>query len=146
MTVTTKVKVPDIGDFKDAEVIELLVKPGDAVNVEDASITLETDKATMDVPAPAASTVNEVKVKVCMRGSARIVTAGRGSEVRRIARAGNGRRRRNQCARRRFHYLLGLRMRRWGRRALSRSSMTENTWCGHTAKAFICYAAIWRRR
>lgn len=64
MTVTTEVKVPDIGDFKDAEVIELLVKPGDAVKVENASITLETDKATMDVPAPAASTVNEAKVKV----------------------------------------------------------------------------------
>ncbi len=64
MTVTTEVKVPDIGDFKNVEVIELLVKPGDAVNAEDALVTLETDKATMDVPAPAAGIVKEVKVKV----------------------------------------------------------------------------------
>ena len=60
----TEVKVPDIGDFKDVEVIDLLVKPGDSINAEDSLLTLETDKATMDVPAPAAGTVKEVKVKV----------------------------------------------------------------------------------
>jgi dihydrolipoamide dehydrogenase len=60
----TEVKVPDIGDFKDVPVIEILVKPGDAVKAEDALITLESDKATMDVPSPAAGTVKEVKLKV----------------------------------------------------------------------------------
>ena len=59
-----EVKVPDIGDFKDVPVIEVLVKAGDQVKVEDALITLESDKATMDVPAPAAGTVKEMKVKV----------------------------------------------------------------------------------
>ncbi len=59
-----EVKVPDIGDFKDVPVIEVLVKPGDAVKVEDALITLESDKATMDVPSPSAGVVREIKVKV----------------------------------------------------------------------------------
>jgi pyruvate dehydrogenase E2 component (dihydrolipoamide acetyltransferase) len=56
------VTVPDLGDFSDVEVIEILVKPGDVVGVDDSLITLETDKATMDVPSPAAGTVSEVKV------------------------------------------------------------------------------------
>ena len=47
---TIEVKVPDIGDFKDVPVIEVLVKPGDAVKAEDSLVTLESDKATMDVP------------------------------------------------------------------------------------------------
>ena len=47
---TIEVKVPDIGDFKDVPVIEILVKPGDAVKAEDPLVTLESDKATMDVP------------------------------------------------------------------------------------------------
>src|SRR5215467_14963063 len=59
-----EVKVPDIGDFKDVPVIELLVKAGDKVKPEDPLVTLESDKATMDVPAPSAGTVKEVKVKV----------------------------------------------------------------------------------
>ena len=59
-----QVKVPDIGDFKDVPVIEVFVKPGDTVAVEDPLVTLESDKATMDVPAPAAGTVKEIKVKV----------------------------------------------------------------------------------
>ncbi|MBI2753372.1 MAG: hypothetical protein HYX46_07640, partial [Betaproteobacteria bacterium] len=46
-----EVKVPDIGDFKDVEVIELLVKPGDAVVKEQSLITLESDKATMEIPS-----------------------------------------------------------------------------------------------
>jgi dihydrolipoamide dehydrogenase len=59
-----QVKVPDIGDFKDVPVIEVFVKPGDTVAPEDPLVTLESDKATMDVPAPAAGKVKEVKVKV----------------------------------------------------------------------------------
>ncbi len=64
MTTTMEVKVPDIGDFKGIPVIEVHVKPGDAVKAEDSLVTLESDKATMDVPAPAAGTVKEVKVKL----------------------------------------------------------------------------------
>src|SRR5438874_3492201 len=60
----TEVKVPDIGDFKDVPVIEVMVGPGDVVKPEDALVTLESDKATMDVPAPAAGTVKALKVKV----------------------------------------------------------------------------------
>jgi len=58
------VTVPDIGDFKDVEVIEVLVKPGDAVTKEQSLITLESDKATMEIPSPAAGVVKELKVKV----------------------------------------------------------------------------------
>ena len=58
-----EIKVPDIGDFKDIPVIEVLVKPGDVVKAEDSLVTLESDKATMDVPSPAAGTVRELKVK-----------------------------------------------------------------------------------
>jgi dihydrolipoamide dehydrogenase len=61
---TQEVKVPDIGDFKDVPVIQVFVKAGDAVKAEDPLISLESDKATMDVPAPAAGTVKELKVKV----------------------------------------------------------------------------------
>jgi dihydrolipoyl dehydrogenase len=59
-----EVKVPDIGDFADVPIIEVLVSPGDEVAVEDPLITLESDKATMDVPAPAAGKVTELKVSV----------------------------------------------------------------------------------
>ena len=55
--------VPDIGDFKNIPVIEVLVKPGDTVKAEDALITLESDKATMEVPAPFAGVVKELKIK-----------------------------------------------------------------------------------
>ncbi|HEV2111927.1 MAG TPA: dihydrolipoyllysine-residue acetyltransferase [Gammaproteobacteria bacterium] len=58
-----EVKVPDIGNFKDVEVIEVMVKPGDAVAKEQGLITLETDKAAMDVPSPYAGTVKALKVK-----------------------------------------------------------------------------------
>jgi len=61
---TIEVKVPDIGDFKDVPVIEVHVKPGDVIKAEDTLVTLESDKATMDVPSPAAGTVREVKIKV----------------------------------------------------------------------------------
>jgi dihydrolipoamide dehydrogenase len=59
-----EVRVPDIGDFSDVPVIELLVAPGDTVAVEEPLITLESDKATMDVPAPVAGTVKELRVAV----------------------------------------------------------------------------------
>ena len=61
---TIDVKVPDIGDFTDVPVIEVLVKPGDTVKVDDSLVTLESDKATMDVPSPAAGTVKSIAVKV----------------------------------------------------------------------------------
>ncbi|MCU9955474.1 dihydrolipoyllysine-residue acetyltransferase [Burkholderia sp. BKH01] len=64
MSQAIEVKVPDIGDYKDVPVIEVLVKAGDTVEPEQSLVTLESDKATMDVPSPAAGTVKEVKVKV----------------------------------------------------------------------------------
>ncbi|CAG0938883.1 dihydrolipoamide dehydrogenase [Gallionellaceae bacterium] len=63
MSQTIEVKVPDIGNFKDIPVIEVMVKAGDTVAVEQSLITLETDKATMDVPSPAAGVVKAMKVK-----------------------------------------------------------------------------------
>ena len=59
-----EVRVPNIGDFKDVGVIEILVKPGDVVAVDASLVTLESDKATMDVPSPFPGTVRDVKVKV----------------------------------------------------------------------------------
>ena len=64
MAASIEVKVPDIGDFKDIPVIEIMVKAGDRIKVEDPLISLESDKATMEVPAPASGTVREIKVKV----------------------------------------------------------------------------------
>ncbi|TAJ56374.1 dihydrolipoyllysine-residue acetyltransferase [Variovorax sp.] len=58
------VKVPDIGDFKDVAVIEVLVKPGDTIKVEQSLITVESDKASMEIPSSAAGTLKELKVKV----------------------------------------------------------------------------------
>jgi pyruvate dehydrogenase E2 component (dihydrolipoamide acetyltransferase) len=58
------VKVPDIGDYKDVPIIEILVKPGDVVKADDSLVTLESDKATMDVPAPKAGTVREILAKI----------------------------------------------------------------------------------
>ena len=59
-----EVKVPDIGDFNDVPVIEILVKPGDQIAKEDPLITLESDKATMEIPAPQAGVVKELKIKI----------------------------------------------------------------------------------
>ena len=59
-----EVKVPDIGDFKDVPVIEIHVKPGDVIKADDPLVTLESDKATMDVPAEQDGTVEAVLVKV----------------------------------------------------------------------------------
>ncbi len=58
------VSVPDIGDFKEVEVIEVLVKPGDSIEKEQSLITLESDKATMEIPSPAAGQVKEIKLRV----------------------------------------------------------------------------------
>jgi len=59
-----EVKVPDIGDFKDVEIIEVLVKPGDRVEKEASLITLESDKATIEIPSPNAGVVKELRVKL----------------------------------------------------------------------------------
>jgi len=64
MANTIEVKVPDIGDFKDVEVIEVLVKPGDTVTKEQSLITLESDKATMEIPSPEAGVVKAIAVKL----------------------------------------------------------------------------------
>src|SRR5215213_2408872 len=64
MSETIEVKVPDIGDYKDVPVIEVFVKPGDQVKPEDSLITVESDKATMEVPSPAQGVVKELRVKV----------------------------------------------------------------------------------
>ncbi|MBI5626572.1 MAG: dihydrolipoyl dehydrogenase [Nitrosomonadales bacterium] len=64
MSQTIAVKVPDIGDFKEVPVIEVLAKPGDTVTADQSLITLETDKATMEVPAMVAGVVKELKIKV----------------------------------------------------------------------------------
>ena len=64
MSQVVEIKVPDIGDYKDVPVIEVLVKAGDTVNAEDSLVTLESDKATMDVPSPKSGIVKEVKIKV----------------------------------------------------------------------------------
>jgi pyruvate dehydrogenase E2 component (dihydrolipoamide acetyltransferase) len=70
-----EVVVPDLGDFADVEVIEVLVKPGDSVTAEQGLITLETEKATMDIPSPAAGTITAVKVKAGDRVSTGSVIA-----------------------------------------------------------------------
>ncbi len=61
---TIEVKVPDIGDFKDVPVIEVLVKAGESIKAEQPLVTLESDKATMDVPSPVDGVVKDIKVKV----------------------------------------------------------------------------------
>jgi len=64
VTAETKVLVPDIGDFEGVEVIEVLVAPGDRVAVEDSLITLESDKATMEIPSPYAGEIKEVIIRI----------------------------------------------------------------------------------
>ena len=80
-----EVRVPNIGGFKDVGVVEVLVKPGDAVAADASLVTLESDKATMDVPSPFAGTVREVRVKVGDRvgeGTLRPHARGRGGRIR----------------------------------------------------------------
>src|SRR5258708_32894644 len=64
MATLAEVKVRDTGDFKDVPVIEVLVKPGDTIKTETSLVTLESDKATMEVPSPVDGVVKEIKVKV----------------------------------------------------------------------------------
>ena len=81
MSQAIEVKVPDIGDFKDIPVIEVFVKVGDTVKAEDPLISLESDKATMDVPAPVGGVVKELRVKVgdlLSEGSLIMLFAGSG--------------------------------------------------------------------
>ena len=59
-----EVKVPDIGDFDEVSVIELLVKPGDTVKAEQSLVTVESDKASMEIPSSAAGVIKELKVKL----------------------------------------------------------------------------------
>ncbi len=78
----SQVVVPDIGDFKEVEVIEVLVKPGDAVSKEQSLITLESDKATMEIPSPSAGVVKELKIKIgdkVSKGSPILVLDDRGN-------------------------------------------------------------------
>ena len=58
------ISVPDIGDFKDVEVIEVLVKPGDQVNKNDPIITIESDKSSVEIPSPAKGEIKDLKVKI----------------------------------------------------------------------------------
>ncbi len=64
MNAVTEVLIPDIGDFKDIDVTEVLVKPGDSVRAEQSLITVESEKASMEIPSPSAGVVREVKVKI----------------------------------------------------------------------------------
>jgi len=70
MTQDTVIKVPDIGDFSDVEIIDILVSPGDVLEIETPLLTLESDKASMDMPSPTAGTVTELLVAVGDRVSA----------------------------------------------------------------------------
>jgi len=83
---TVELKVPDIGDFKEVEIIEVLVKPGDSISVEQSLITVESDKASMEIPASIAGKIVELKVKLgdkVSEGSvvALIEAAGAGAAV-----------------------------------------------------------------
>ena len=64
MDTVLEVKVPDIGEFKDVDVIEVMVKPGDTVGIDDPLIAIESEKATMEVPAPQAGVIKDIKVKL----------------------------------------------------------------------------------
>ncbi|MCO6440153.1 MAG: branched-chain alpha-keto acid dehydrogenase subunit E2, partial [Nitrococcus mobilis] len=64
MASVKEIKVPNIGDFNDVDVIEVLAKPGDRINPEDSLITLESDKATMEVPSPEGGIVKDVLISV----------------------------------------------------------------------------------
>jgi pyruvate/2-oxoglutarate dehydrogenase complex dihydrolipoamide acyltransferase (E2) component len=58
------ISVPDIGDFKDVEVIEVLVKPGDKVNKNDPIVTIENDKSSIEIPSPSSGEIKDLKVKI----------------------------------------------------------------------------------
>ena len=92
MTALKKVQVPDIGDFTDVEIVEVMVASGDTVAVDDSLIMLETDKAVMDVPTPYEGTVKELLVGV-------------GDRVGRVQRAQCRERGDDACAQRRYRRL-----------------------------------------
>ena len=58
------ISVPDIGDFKDVEVIEVLVKPGDKVSKNDPIVTIESDKSSLEIPSPSSGEIKDLKVKI----------------------------------------------------------------------------------
>ena len=58
------ISVPDIGDFKDVEVIEILVKPGDQIKKNDPIVTIESDKSSVEIPSPSSGQIKDLKVKV----------------------------------------------------------------------------------
>ena len=58
------ISVPDIGDFKDVEVIEILVKPGDQINKNDPIVTIESDKSSVEIPSPSTGQIKDLKVKI----------------------------------------------------------------------------------
>ena len=58
------ISVPDIGDFKEVEVIEVLVKPGDNINKNDPIVTIESDKSSVEIPSPTAGEIKDLKVKI----------------------------------------------------------------------------------
>ena len=66
------ISVPDIGDFKDVEVIEVLVKPGDKINKNDPIVTIESDKSSLEIPSPSAGEIKDLKVK----GSSAVIKRG----------------------------------------------------------------------
>jgi dihydrolipoamide dehydrogenase len=79
-----EVKVPDIGDFKEVEVIELLVKPGDTIKVDQSLITVESDKASMEIPSSQAGVVKELKIKIgdkVSEGSVLLTVEASGAEA-----------------------------------------------------------------
>src|ERR1700737_2876372 len=83
----TELKVPDIGDFKDVDVVEVNIKPGDAIEKEQGVLPLESDKASIEVPSDLVGTVKEVKIKAGDKVSqgtviALVETADAGSEKR----------------------------------------------------------------
>ena len=78
----SEIRLPDIGDFKDVPIIEIHVKPGQTVAKEEVLLTLESDKATLDVPAPEAGVIGEIKVKIgdkVSEGSLLATWAGEGA-------------------------------------------------------------------
>ncbi len=83
MSNVLEVKVPDIGDFKNIPVIEVLVKPGDRIDAETPLVTLESDKATMEVPAPQSGTVKDIKLKVGDKVSEGTLGADRSKQAKR---------------------------------------------------------------
>ena len=69
------ISVPDIGDFKDVEVIEVLVKPGDTVNKNDPIVTIESDKSSLEIPSPTSGEIKDLKVKIGDKVSEEVILA-----------------------------------------------------------------------